>query len=81
MRKSEFWIFVDLLNEEVDKRFPNTIRISVKSSDYNRDCVIELRDGVHRMRYNPYEMYMNLNGNYEDSILKLCDDWEKELNK
>lgn len=69
--------YLKLLNEEIDNRFPNTTRIAIAGGDYIMDWVMELREGDSRMQYCPYEMFINSNGNYEDSILELCNEWER----
>jgi len=71
--------YIELLNEELDSRFPNTTRFAISGGDFVQNWVMELRDGDCRLQYRPYELFTNANGNYEDSVLELCNTWEKVM--
>ena len=48
---------------------------------YIKDVYMELREDNSRMQYCTYEMFINSDGNYEDSILELCSEWERLISK
>lgn len=73
--------FLELLNDEIDNKFPNTIKIIIQGGDYISDFIMELRENNYRMQYCPYEMFVNCECKYEDSILALCNAWEKLISK
>ena len=73
--------YLKLLNEEIDNRFPNTIKVIIRGGDYIKDVYMEFREDNSRMQYCPYEMFINSDGNYEDSILELCSEWERLISK
>lgn len=69
--------FIEVLNELMDGKFPNTERYEVRGGDCIKDKVIELRQDGMSLQYSPMEMFSS--GNWEDAINDLFDRWEKVL--
>ncbi len=69
--------FIEVLNELMDGKFPNTERYEVRGGDYIKDKVIELRQDGKSLQYSPMEMFSS--GDWEDAINDLFDRWEKLL--
>jgi len=73
--------YLDQLNDEIDNRFPNTKRVIISGGDYIKDIVMELREDSNRMQYSPHELFVNSGGNYEESIMELCNAWSRIICK
>ena len=73
--------YIELLNDELDNRFPNTIRVIISGGDFIKNVVMELRENNSKMQYSPYELFINSDGNYEDSIFALCNAWAEIISK
>lgn len=70
--------FIHVLNEIIYERFPNTKIYIVAGGDYIKDEFLELREDDKKLRYSPYELF-NKSEDYEDTIEKLVEQWEKML--
>ena len=67
--------FINILNETLDNRFPNTGRFIVSGGDYIKDVVVELREKDKVLRYSPYELF-NKSIDYASTIHELIKQWE-----
>lgn len=70
--------FLEVLNSIIDEEFPNTQRFIISGGDYMKDVVMELREGDRKMRYSPYDMYMN-SSDCEKTIEEFVKRWEAIL--
>lgn len=71
--------FIDVLNELMDERFPETERYLVSGGDYIKDEVFEIRQSGHSLQYSPMEMFSS--GKWEEAINELFERWEMMLNE
>jgi hypothetical protein len=70
--------FIDILNNIMDEKFPDTKRYIVKGGDFIEGVVMELRQGDQRLKYSPYELFAE-SEDYENTIEKFIDKWERML--
>lgn len=67
--------FINELNSEIDRKFPNTVRIIINSGDNIEDILIELRENDKKLRYSPYLLFKQS----DNGISELLDKWEKMI--
>ncbi len=75
---SNIHTFIDVLNNIIDERFPDTKRYIVKGSDFIEGVVMELRQGDQKLKYSPYELFAK-SDDYENTIEKFVEKWERML--
>ena len=71
--------FTEILNSIIDERFPRTQRYIINGGDYWKDIVMELRQGVGKLRYSPYQL-LKQPDDYGNTIQEFILRWEKEIN-
>ena len=75
---TDIHIFIKVLNDIMDERFPDTTRYIIYAGDSIKDVIMELREENIKLRYSPYELF-NKSVNYEDTIEQLVKKWESML--
>ena len=78
MKQVTFTEFNNMLLEELNSNFPNTLIVQLSGGDYLKDFQMELKQANESYKYSPYELYSKAeeNNNYEEVLEVFINNWK-----
>ena len=78
-----FQDFNDFLRDTFKNELPNSELVIIKSGDFIKDTIMEIRQQNIKLQYKPYELYeqSKLDNNFEEIVYNLINQFRSLLNE